>query len=139
MKKMAFLVLSAIGFSALAGCTAPVDGDDAEDAGEQVGEVGQAVDGDPDPDYDYDYSQDVPCTLIVPSFGQLNVKMTNNTGVNISGGAYFYTVHHYGTTAKYSRSGAITTLLNGASKTVSASSDPNALSASYCTATLFWD
>lgn len=126
MKKMALLVLSAIGLFAFAGCTAPVDG--ADDGEDDVGEAEQAV---------WSHVRSVPCSLNVPSFGQLEVKVTNNTGVFIIDGEVDYTIHHYYTTTTYHKSNLpVGDVANGEIMTFNASADPNALSASYCTATL---
>lgn len=131
MNKMALLVLSAIGLVAIAGCTAPVD--DAGDIDDVEGEVGEAEQA-------LIHIKTVPCALHVPSFGQLEVRVTNNTGVFVFDGEVDYTVYHYGTSATYHQSNLpVGDLANGEVVTFNASNDPNALSASYCTATLtYW-
>jgi hypothetical protein len=131
MNKLSILVLSAFGLFAFAGCMAPVDGVDGvedvdgEDDSEDVAETEQAV------------VRSVPCTLIVPSFGQLQVRITNNTGVYIDEGEVDYTIYHYYTQTTYHKSNLLVSeLAPGAYAFFNASADPNALSASHCTATL---
>jgi hypothetical protein len=125
MKKLSLLALFAIGLSAVAGCTAPVDG--ADDTDDDVGEAEQA----------WTHVKVVPCDLTIPSLGQVEVEITNNTGAFIFEGAVSYTVYHFSSTATYHRSNLpVGSLTNGQTVTFNASSDPNALSASHCTATL---
>jgi hypothetical protein len=126
---MLLLALSAIGFYTLAGCAAPVDDGDPS---ENVTQAEQGLGG------TYSHAKSVPCTVVALPLGQMEVDITNNTGAYIVDGEATYTIYHYGTTVTYHGSGAVSDLANGDVVTFNASSDPNTLSASTCTAILKW-
>jgi len=130
MKKIWFSLIAITGLCMTAGCNGPVDSQDEVDEVDdtELGEAQQAL-----------VNTTVSCALTSTGLGQLSVKITNNTGFEVGPGALHFTIHHDYPDPLFSGGASNFFLAAGANKSINASSDPNAMSASYCTAYVRWD
>lgn len=130
MKKILFSLIAITGLCMTTGCNGPVDSQDEADEVDdtEVGEAQQAL-----------INTTVQCSLIFGGLGQLSVKLKNNTGFEVGPGALHYTIHHDYPITVFGGGASNFYLAAGATKSIDASSDPNAISASYCTAYVRWD